>query len=710
MQRGRQRAARDGADYGPKDQKAGDGEETDGSGNGRHGNGDGSGKDGSGKGQNGNGKDGSGSGKDGGKSKGGDSAKDGSKDSEKEKSASDKSPPPPPEEPSPPMQIPGWVAGLFRVLFYVLIAALLAVIGYYIYKNLMEGREDKDKPDDGPTDDAPDEVAANVPRGPVETDVERLLARARAAAQRGDFKQAIEDSYAALLRRLEGDGIIDLHPSRTNGDYVRSLRDREELRRAVRGIASDVEKVQFGSEAPNPTLFESIYSRVLPLCGRIAAVALLLLAAGNLSSCDDGARNAGSRLAGQPDVLLLGGGVKKGGASGSGLGAVAEILKKNDIDASFVLTKDQKPRGEAKGIVLMPGAKVDRDQWKALRSWVRDGGTLIVAGQRLELSNDFRIEAEASAGPGPVRTVPGSVYDAYGHELALPYVSQLTGSFSRWETILTRGKEQYALLSSDSAVVGAGRIVVFADDRLFSNLAMALGDNASYLVTLLKRCDVKDVEFWDSIRGSAGGEASGSGSGSGADGGEDGGEDGASGSSGEGADNPIDSLKNARLLPIMLQLLALVLLFVLWKGTRFGTPRDPKEESRRAFADHTRALGMTYARAKASRHASGLFSVWAIDRLRERLLGGARGSLSQLAEAIALRTGRPMGEVMQVLMDATGARDEVAPPSSFRPGASAAPPPQSPPQSGSARDFWIMEELSRYLAATKSAPKARGKR
>jgi hypothetical protein len=86
-----------------------------------------------------------------------------------------------------------------------------------------------------------------------------------------------------------------------------------------------------------------------------------------------------------------------------------------------------------------------------------------------------------------------------------------------------------------------------------------------------------------------------------------------------------------------------------------------------------------------------------------------------LAEAISLRTGRPIGEVMQVLMEATGAREEVAPPSSFRPGASAPPPPQQapphvPPQSGSARDFWIMEELSRYLAATKSAIKVRGKR
>jgi len=710
-QRGRQRLGREGADYGPKDDRPDDGEETDGSGNGQRGDGksgdsagNGSGKDGkdgkgSGKDGKGSGKDGKGSGKDG---KGG-SGKDG-KDADKEStSGKDEKPSdaasPPREEPSPPLEVPGWVAGFFRVLFYALVAGLVGLIGYYIFKNLMKGREDKEKPDDEPEDAGETRDAPVAARGPVETDVDRLLARARAAAQRGDFKQAIEDSYAALLRRLEGDGIIDLHPSRTNGDYVRSLRDKEDLRQAVRGIASDVEKVQFGSEAPNPTLFESVYRRVLPLCGRIATLAFLLLGVGSVSSCES--MRAPTPLG--DDVLLVGGSsVKKGGATGTGLAAVAEFLEKRDIDTTFVLSKDQSPKGGAKGIVLMPGAKVDRAQWKALRAWVKEeGGTLILAGHRSDVRDDFGIEYAPSAGPGVIKTVPGSVYEIYGHQIVLPYAAQLKGQPQRWETILVRGTESYAMLNGDYATSGGGRIVVFADDRLFANVAMALGDNASYLANLLSRCGVKDLEFWDSIRGSGGGEdgganGSGEGSGSGSGSGE-----------GEGADDPIESIKNARLLPIMLQLLALVLLFVLWKGTRFGTPRDPKEESRRAFADHTRALGMTYARANASRHASGLFSVWAIDRLRERLLGGTRGGLTPLAEAIAARTGRPMGEVMQVLLEATGARDEVAPPSSFRPGVAAHAP--GPPTSGSARDFWIMEELSRYLAATKSAPKTRGR-
>ena len=51
--------------------------------------------------------------------------------------------------------------------------------------------------------DAPEDAAAAAARQ-METDVQRLLDRARAAAARGDFGAAIEDAYAALLRKLEG--------------------------------------------------------------------------------------------------------------------------------------------------------------------------------------------------------------------------------------------------------------------------------------------------------------------------------------------------------------------------------------------------------------------------------------------------------------------------------------------------------------------------
>src|SRR5690606_19665749 len=85
------------------------------------------------------------------------------------------------------------------------------------------------------------------PRGPVETDVDRLLARAHAAANSGNFEQAMADAYAALLRHLDGNGLIELHHSRTNGEYARHLRTHPELQSALKASAREVESVQFGA-------------------------------------------------------------------------------------------------------------------------------------------------------------------------------------------------------------------------------------------------------------------------------------------------------------------------------------------------------------------------------------------------------------------------------------------------------------------------------
>ncbi|MFO0554575.1 MAG: hypothetical protein U0271_39730, partial [Polyangiaceae bacterium] len=166
-----------------------------------------------------------------------------------------------------------------------------------------------------------------------------------------------------------------------------------------------------------------------------------------------------------------------------------------------------------------------------------------------------------------------------------------------------------------------------------------------------------------------------------------------------GAKTPMNSLANANLVPIVAQLFALILLFIFFRGVRFGTPREPRTISRRAFSDHARALGMNYARAKAVEHSNGLFAAWALDRLRERLQGTSRRGIAPLAEAIAQRTGEPIGAVTTTLLDATGARDEVAPPSSYRGGASSPPPAHSPSRRA---DFSIMNELDRFLSATKT--------
>jgi hypothetical protein len=150
---------------------------------------------------------------------------------------------------------------------------------------------------------------------------------------------------------------------------------------------------------------------------------------------------------------------------------------------------------------------------------------------------------------------------------------------------------------------------------------------------------------------------------------------------------------------VLLQLFLLFGLLFLWQGRAFGVLRDPPKHRRRAFAEHVRALGLAYARSGASRHVAGLYAAWAIERLRERAARQGRSGLSGLAEEIAPRVGKPTGEVMAVLVEATDAQKESAP-QSLRSGP--APVGRAPrkDKDQAAADFRLMRMLGDWLAMT----------
>ncbi|MGH7500361.1 MAG: DUF4129 domain-containing protein [Longimicrobiales bacterium] len=70
---------------------------------------------------------------------------------------------------------------------------------------------------------------------------------ARELAARGDFTAAAHALYAALLRLIAGRGEIELHDSKTIGDYVRDLRARSSGRLpGFRDFAQTYETVIYG--------------------------------------------------------------------------------------------------------------------------------------------------------------------------------------------------------------------------------------------------------------------------------------------------------------------------------------------------------------------------------------------------------------------------------------------------------------------------------
>ena len=530
-------------------------------------------------------------------------------------------PPPPPPPPKPDPAVASVASGIARILFFLLLGGFIAFVLWMVVKNLLA---DSDAPpEEAPPEDAlpiGQTTAKTAVRSVVETDVERLLARARAAAQRGAFGQAIDDLYAALLRRLDGDGIIEIQPFRTNGDYLRQVRsERSEIAPDVRAVLSDVESVQFGSRSPSAELFSRIHDRVVPLVTKALGFVFFIVGLSSIVSC---AHLAVDEVDENPDVTVDS--VFRGDSSPSGIHAITTLV--NDIGVDMRQHRrpmDELPDPGISTLVLLPDYDIsDIGAWR-LHEWVKRGGDLVFAG-----GNEIPEWAGATfdheqTSIHAVRPAPSYVSKFGPIEIQIPPGNLLRCADE--DVFLIRDSLCYA----EERSIEKGRVFVFADDRWFMNIALPFGDNTAFLLSFFGAVH-RNVHVLD-------------------------------GQTSLGANTPIDSIARSNIWPILLQLFLLLGLAFLWAGRAFGTLRDPIVDRRRAFADHVRALGLAYARSGASRHVLGIYAGWAIERLRERLPRQGRRGLSGLAEALAMRTGKTTGEVMTVLVDVVDAQREIGP-------------------------------------------------
>lgn len=575
-------------------------------------------------------------------------------------SANPKSADPPPPPPKPEPEASSTSIGLARILFFVLLAGFIAFIVRMIVKNVLADADAP--PEDLPPDAAAPTAQTNVPvvsRGPIETDVERLLARARAAAQRGAFAQAIDDLYAALLRRLDGDGIINIQPFRTNGDYLREVRrERSEIAPDVRAILSDVESVHFGARSPSSELFSRIHDRVVPLVSKALAIAFFLFAVSGTTSC---AHVAAQDVDETEDVITSDDSAFRGDSSPSGIHAIATLLEPVSVNMQQHRRLPEKlPDPGISTLVLLPDFDIGDIGERELRDWVKRGGHLVLAGgdvfpqwagAQIDLSQ---------MGAGNINPTESFLMGAGHLSIKLPPGPLVECADST--AMLERGSGSYACMRQE----GDGYVFVFADDRWFMNIALPIQDNAAFLLSFFQATH-HNVHVLD-------------------------------GQTSLGANSPIESIARSNLWPILIQLFLLLGLAFLWQGRAFGVLRDPMVERRRAFVDHVRALGLAYARSGASRHVLGIYAGWVIERLRERLPREGRRGLSGLAEALATRMGKSTGEVMTVLVDITDAQKEAAPMSQRSVHAPTRAPRKDRNQV--AADFALFRALDQWLAST----------
>ncbi len=501
--------------------------------------------------------------------------------------------------------------GVGRVVLWTLAAGAAAILVFLLVRyglRLPAARRSRRSGDQAVAADTP--VVGEAPDQELERDVERLLARARAAAAAGDFATAVVDLHAALLRRLAGDGHVRIHPSATNGDYVRELRGRAPaLAGPVGDVVRDVETAEFGVAPPNETTYHGLLGRITPLLLRSGGtLTVLLLSMLGLPSCSGSLRSDWS-------------------ASPSGTAAVADFLTsvgiqtRERIASLGAIAKNQDKDGAAMQVVLLSGAEVGDAEWAALRTWLDDEEhTLILAtGARALPDWLANIEVVRTGAAEEIRATSG-LSDAQVVGLSrgrVPGTGWIRAAIAGPETLIARGKRAYAIL----VPTDAGRVIALADDRLFTNASLAVGENAALLEAVVRFGGGGPTEFV----------------------GED---------TGVVAPSPLASVSRGRLAPFVAQLGACLILFLLMKGRAFGRLVDRDVAQRRVFSEHVRALGTQYARARGAGHVLGSYATWALDRLRERIrMSGDRG-IGDLSAAVAARTDRPLGQVARILFSA----------------------------------------------------------
>ena len=516
--------------------------------------------------------------------------------------------------------------GGLRLLLWLLVAAVVAYIIYLIAKHTLKQRPSDDD-EDAITVGAPvsEDPAAALARQ-VETDVQRLLERARAAAAAGNYFDAVADAYAALLRKLEGAGVVTVESHRTNGDHVRDVgRQAPALRPRMQAVVRNVEEVQFGGGEATESRFRSVWLDVIGLLNERLAVILPFIIklavglglAGMIASCNF-QREQSERAT-------------------SGRVLVWDLLTRYGFTTHERLAPLAKIDKSVSTLVLLPGAIMDDAGWQGIANWIGEGGTLLVAGGDHTLPDWIGATIVAHRGAVSLTAVPLTVspdqtdrlpkFDAIvpgDREVQLGTASAARAQYSESgdeedappAPLVLRGKALYAV---ERTYDNGGRAIVLADDELLNNVSLLVRDNPLLVIELL-RPGGRKIEIAGELTGLV-------------------------------SKDPITSVKRGRLAPFLLQLGLLILLFFVYKGAHFGRPIDPTALTRRRFAEHARAVGLMYGRKRAGRHALELYGSYALEKMRERLNLSGGKSILAVAEEVAGRTGRPLGDVMRVLVE-----------------------------------------------------------
>jgi hypothetical protein len=516
--------------------------------------------------------------------------------------------------------VPSWTqtaAPIANILTWVLAFALAIILLIPVVRWLSLRMRDAKLADEAPPEEKTTKKEAPPP---IDTsDAEALLARADALTRGGETTAALLTYLEASLRALDRRGAIHVARHRTNGEYVRSCNEATN-KPLLREVVRTVDAVQFGGTRPTDEMVGNVATRARTIVAFVAmAIAMMLLA-----SCGGG---------GMPRP--------KRGADPLGDDLFLELLHRQNVDIQRVGPLSSLPIDDAdeSAPILIDAEVVPIDDRSAerLQQWVEAGGRLVLFGPPKALRDPLALRL-GDAASRDVKVVLPPQLEMGQKDVDDPFVYQLddlaritTAARVLRETAATRdggavlatiGDRPYAVAFS----LKLGRVIFVATDDLLGNVALAHEGNAATLAAILR------VFASDGVRVARR-------------------EDGTS-----FADSPATSLVRAGLGPAMVQMALAALLLFLAVGVRARRPKPAPPPTRRAFAEHVRATGALWARAKATPHALASYARWIDEQVRARAPVG-----SDPAAWLAARAGADFASTAETWQRAMRAKSTDAP-------------------------------------------------
>ena len=134
------------------------------------------------------------------------------------------------------------------IFLYSLIALTIGLLGIWIYRSTRRGIE-------------LESIAAEAV--PVSAKAwSAWLADARAAAQRGDWREAVHFAYWGSISFLEGRGVWPPDRARTPREYLRLLPAKSEYAPPLKSLTTGFEVVWYGNRAAGPQAFADMMEQL----------------------------------------------------------------------------------------------------------------------------------------------------------------------------------------------------------------------------------------------------------------------------------------------------------------------------------------------------------------------------------------------------------------------------------------------------------------